>query len=126
MTGAKTARAAQEVRVKSLRRRGKLGRLGRRSRWTLCVGLSVMLVAFFAPITAASGAPNGRKLPRAVRTSSDQARHKLDKGLLQTYDKHGAGTVAVFVNVVGDARSVSLDSPKSRAPRLAALRSAGS
>lgn len=93
--------------MKSLRRRGKLGRLGRRSRWTLCVGLSVMLVAFFAPITAASGAPNGRKLPRAVRTSSDQARHKLDKGLLQTYDKHGAGSVGVFVNVVGDARSVS-------------------
>jgi subtilisin family serine protease len=66
-----------------------------------------MLVAFDAPITAASGQSTGRKLPRAVRTSSDQARHKLAKDLLQTYDKHGGGSVAVFVNVVGDARSVS-------------------
>ncbi len=91
--------------MNSLRPRG---RLGPRSRWTLCVGLSVMLVAFFAPITAASSQPNGRKLmPRAVRTSSDQARHKLDKDLLQTYDKHAGGSVAVFVNVVGDARSVA-------------------
>jgi hypothetical protein len=50
-----TARAAQEVRVNSLRRRRKLAKLSRRTRWTLSAGMSLLLVAVFAPIAAASG-----------------------------------------------------------------------
>jgi hypothetical protein len=46
---------------------------------------------------------------------------KRDKALGQAIEK----TEAFIRDQLGDARSFSLDSPKSRAPRLAALRSAG-
>jgi hypothetical protein len=46
---------------------------------------------------------------------------KRDKALGEAIEK----TEAFIRNELGDARSFSLDSPKSRAPRLAALRSAG-
>jgi hypothetical protein len=46
-------------------------------------------------------------LPRSVRTSSDQARQKLDKSLLQRHDQHTGGRVPVFVSVVGDPRGVA-------------------
>jgi len=41
-------------------------------------------------------------------------------------DRAVAETQAYVRDQLGDARSFSLDSPKSRAPRIAALRQAGS
>jgi hypothetical protein len=43
--------------------------------------------------------------PRSVKTSSDAARRKLDRNLLQAYDRHAKGDVAVFASVVGNPRS---------------------
>jgi hypothetical protein len=98
------------------------GRAGRRARWALSLGLSVLLVAFFVPISLASGQQRtaGRALPRSVKTSSDQARHKLDKDLLAVYDRHAAGTVPVFVSVVGNSAGVSRQLRNAHATRTGA------
>jgi hypothetical protein len=105
--------------VNSLRRRGKLAKLSRRTRWTLSAGMSLLLVAVFAPITAASGQQAGaRKLaPRAVKTSSDQGRRKLGRDLLQMVDRHANGSVPVFVSVVGDPRGVARRLDRSHTTR---------
>jgi subtilisin family serine protease len=114
--------------VDSLRRGRTLGGSSRRARRALSLGLSALLVALFVPISAASGQPGasrrpgagGRLLPRSVRTASDQARHKLGKDLLLAYDRHAAGSVPVFVSVVGDAAGVARQLRNSRATRTGA------
>ena len=100
------------------RGRGTVG-LGRRTRWTLCVGLSAALVAFFAPLASASdqGAAAthkaakpvtaGKISPAQITTSSDKALKKLDPKLRKAYRKHNGATVAVFVSVVGNPKSVT-------------------
>ena len=100
------------------RGRGTVG-LGHRTRWTLCVGLSAALVAFFAPLASASdqGAAATRKAakpvtagkisPAQITTSSDKALQKLDPKLRKAYRKHNGATVAVFVSVVGNPKSVT-------------------
>jgi hypothetical protein len=67
--------------------------LGRRTRWTLSIGVSAALVAFFAPGAAASGqqaaallkptkhASTGKIAASQIRTSSDKALKKLDPKL---------------------------------------------
>src|SRR5919197_4140440 len=118
-TGACSAPVAQEVKVERLQL-GRLlaGRAGRRARRVLSLGLSVLLAAFFVPISLASGQQRaaGRALPRSVKTSSDQARHKLDKDLLALYDRHAAGTVPVFVSVVGNSTGVWPHLPNTHPP----------
>jgi subtilisin family serine protease len=84
--------------------RSNLGRITRRGRLAMSLGLCVALAVMFIPLSA-SGQTQGRRLqPRAVKTSSDAARRKLDRDLLQAYDRHAKGEVAVFASVVGSPR----------------------
>jgi subtilisin family serine protease len=113
--------------VDSLRRgRQRGGRAHRRARLALSLGSSVLLVMLLATVPAAPaagarpGTAAGRLLPQAVRSSADQARHKLGKDLLLTYDRHAAGSVAVFVSVVGDPAGVARQLRASRATRTGA------
>jgi hypothetical protein len=84
--------------------RRKLGRITRRGRLAMSLGLCVALAITFVPLSA-SGQTSGRRLqPRAVKTTADAARRKLDRTLLQAYDRHAKGDVAVFASVVGSPR----------------------
>jgi hypothetical protein len=70
----------------------------------MSLGLCVALAVTFVPLSA-SGQTTGRRLqPRAVKTTADAARRKLDRNLLQAYDRHANGDVAVFASVVGSPR----------------------
>jgi hypothetical protein len=69
----------------------------------MSLGLCVALAVIFVPLSA-RGQPRGKLQPRAVKTSSDAARRKLGKDLLQAYDRHAKGEVAVFASVVGSPR----------------------
>ena len=82
----------------------------------LSIGVSAALVAFFAPGAAASGhqaqkptkqATSGKIAASQIRTSSDKALKKLDPKLRKAFKKHDGASVAVFVSVVGDPRTVA-------------------
>jgi hypothetical protein len=84
--------------------RRKLGRITRRGRLALSLGLCVALALVFVPLSASAQTTARRLQPRSVNTSSDAARRKLDRDLLRAYDRHAEGEVAVFASVVGSPR----------------------
>jgi hypothetical protein len=99
--------------------RRKLGRITRRGRLAMSLGLCVALAITFVPLSA-SGQTTGRRLqPRAVKTTADAARRKLDRSLLQAYDRHAKGDVAVFASVVGSPRARCGSSATGAPPRPA-------
>ena len=85
--------------------RRKLGRITRRGRLAMSLGVCVALALTFVPLSASGQTSRRRLAPRSVKTSSDVARRTLDRNLLQAYDRHAKGDVAVFASVVGNPRS---------------------
>ena len=83
----------------------------------MSLGLAVALAVMFVPFSASGQTSGGRVQPRSVKTTSDAARRKLDRGLLQAFDRHTKGDVTVFASVVGNPRGALRQARNGRATK---------